>query len=485
MTTNVPYVKLPLLVLNMSHDICVLVFTPPPFALHLLVELISIHQIQVIDLTSASFVVINLQEGFYLFIYYSYLYLIPLLVIFYPAMSINAMQMKNHLQICQVQGEKLFLLLVQQLQNKPVINVFSLVYLVMVAVLVVGFLFLFCFFLFLLVLTPQLGKCLHRQRPCTFVKFHRQTAPVGPGHHNSSTTHPPPHLLSQSSSSATLYPIAPAQNPNRYPLYPPQDELLLGPSPGSQSMPENMYNPELAFSSLYPHQGDPMDVSGDPAAMDHVMMQYKISADQVRRSSMAGGVGTLYDAPPEQPQKPEWMAWDSQHQPYHGMYSFFFSVSIYIYISTEKDNHPTQQQYAPIQALPRFNYHHHPPPSSGSSSTSTSSSGHGHGHGHNSGLPPSSFPSYMLTSDRVVSGTMQHPQHPQHHHHHQRHQRQSPLGRRGSHSESSNSPSGQTSAASSSVHLPISDITAPTPNVNVNLPGPGSMSSYVSRFYIG
>jgi hypothetical protein len=195
-------------------------------------------------------------------------------------------------------------------------------------------------------------------------------------------------------------------------------------------------------------------------------MQYKLSAEQVRRNSIASSA--TYDAPPppEQAQRPssaeQWMGWDQQQQ-YHDLsrgmpcqtaISFSNSKSLF----AEKDTGHHQQQYVAVPSVSRFQ--RQPP----TPSSSASSSSHGHG-GHS--LPPSSFPSYIL-QQRVAPSNSMHP------HHHSDQQQQA--GRRGSNSGSGGA-SGHTSATSSSIHLPMSDV-----NVNVNLPGPGSMSSYVSVF---
>jgi hypothetical protein len=132
---------------------------------------------------------------------------------------------------------------------------------------------------------------------------------------------------------------------------------------------------------------------------------------------------------------------------------FYATFSILKFLLVEKDH----QQYVAMPVVPRFQQQ---PPTP---SSSASSSSHGHG-GHS--VPPSSFPSYML-QHRVVPSNSMHP----HQRNGQQQQQQQQPGRRGSNSESS----GHTSSASSSQHLPTNDV-----NVNVNLPGPGSMSSYVS-----
>jgi hypothetical protein len=83
-------------------------------------------------------------------------------------------------------------------------------------------------------------------------------------------------------------------------------------------MAETLYSPEMAFSALYPQHGEGMDVSTDGGSMDPAMMQYKLSAEVVRRSSFGGGMYHAHAQAPEQVQRPatsagEWMGWDSQH----------------------------------------------------------------------------------------------------------------------------------------------------------------------------
>jgi hypothetical protein len=91
----------------------------------------------VIGHTSVSFVVISLQEGIKLTCFSRYPLFKKSLVIFYLDTSINATQMKNHLQMLEVREEKGSLHRARLLQNKRVINAYNPVYLVMVVVLAV------------------------------------------------------------------------------------------------------------------------------------------------------------------------------------------------------------------------------------------------------------------------------------------------------------------------------------------------------------
>lgn len=85
------------------------------------------------------------------------------------------------------------------------------------------------------------GKCVHRKCRCTFVKFHRQTAPVGPGHNPKPTNIPPTSAASSS----------------RDPVYhQAMDDFVLGPAPTS-SVPtapiaaDAMYSQSFNFPSSY------------------------------------------------------------------------------------------------------------------------------------------------------------------------------------------------------------------------------------------
>ncbi|KII84332.1 hypothetical protein PLICRDRAFT_57740 [Plicaturopsis crispa FD-325 SS-3] len=127
------------------------------------------------------------------------------------------------------------------------------------------------------------AKCVQRKCRCTYVKFHRQTAPTGPGHH------PRP-----SSAAARL----PMGMPHSH-----TDDFILGPPPMSMhgSMPvsaADLYAHPFSFTQMLPQ---------DPGAPDAELARYRIQADALRRASMtaagsAAGESALYgsanDAPP-------------------------------------------------------------------------------------------------------------------------------------------------------------------------------------------
>lgn len=86
------------------------------------------------------------------------------------------------------------------------------------------------------------GKCIQRKIRCTFVKFHRQTAPIGPGH---GQTRVPTSVVNSnlpSSSSSLIPPSGPFSFGGAYPSYdfPPGgyadgDSLMLQPAPGTSA----------------------------------------------------------------------------------------------------------------------------------------------------------------------------------------------------------------------------------------------------------
>jgi hypothetical protein len=116
------------------------------------------------------------------------------------------------------------------------------------------------------------AKCLHRKTRCTYVKFHRQTAPVGPGHparsaHDSSNpAHPSlgalpiglgsyrlsnPFLLSNNGSA--LNPSVISQSTvSANPLY--ADHQFSFPPPAQVSAPQ--YDNSLDYSARYRAQAD-------------------------------------------------------------------------------------------------------------------------------------------------------------------------------------------------------------------------------------
>lgn len=120
------------------------------------------------------------------------------------------------------------------------------------------------------------AKCLHRKTRCTYVKFHRQTAPLGPGHparppHDSSNpAHPPigalplglnPYRLSEPFllNGSALNPSAISQSPaSTNPLY--ADHQFSFPQPPQVSAPS--YDNSFDYTARYRAQADLLSRTG-------------------------------------------------------------------------------------------------------------------------------------------------------------------------------------------------------------------------------
>ncbi|KAK2467231.1 hypothetical protein APHAL10511_000780 [Amanita phalloides] len=160
------------------------------------------------------------------------------------------------------------------------------------------------------------AKCVQRKCRCTYVKFHRQTAPVGPGHNPR-----PANLGAVAGSSPGLPGGLPAHpSSSRMLMYPPHtDEFLVGSHPPVvPHMTENMYSSSLGFPPLYSQPADPatslpLSDSPDLAAA----AKYRPQPDPYRRSSMpllvqpstAPGAGLIPGLYADPRQSPNWMAW--------------------------------------------------------------------------------------------------------------------------------------------------------------------------------
>jgi hypothetical protein len=147
-----------------------------------------------------------------------------------------------------------------------------------------------------------------RKCRCTYVKFHRQTAPAGPGHSN-------PRPANVGAAAGAL----PAGNPPsasaRLPAYPHTDDFLLGghQQPVVPSMAENIYSQSLGFQPFYAHASDPgnADLGG---------AKYRQPPDPYRRASVplsaqtstapgAGMIPGLYT----DPRQGNWLGWGQEN----------------------------------------------------------------------------------------------------------------------------------------------------------------------------
>lgn len=142
-------------------------------------------------------------------------------------------------------------------------------------------------------LTQILAKCVQRKSRCTYVKFHRQTAPSGPGHHN-----PRP------SSSSSLGNARP-----------PGDDFILGlPHMSVPSMATSSGDPlfTTSFSFNHPYASSanplhlPMSVSSDVDMAGRRRVQTELM-HQVGASISSGLVPGLYTDPHHSTN--QWLEW--------------------------------------------------------------------------------------------------------------------------------------------------------------------------------
>jgi hypothetical protein len=120
------------------------------------------------------------------------------------------------------------------------------------------------------------AKCLHRKARCTYVKFHRQTAPLGPGH----PSRPP-----NDSSNVALPSLGPLPSvPNPYRL---SDTFLLGSNGSSLNPAANVSQPP-ANNPLYAnHQFSfpPLAAPQYDNAYDY-SARYRAQADLLSRTGV-------------------------------------------------------------------------------------------------------------------------------------------------------------------------------------------------------
>jgi hypothetical protein len=156
-------------------------------------------------------------------------------------------------------------------------------------------------------LTRILAKCVQRKSRCTYVKFHRQTAPSGPGHHN-----PRP-----ASSSASLGNARP-----------PGDDFILGlPHMNVPSMATSSGDPlftTTSFSFSHPFASSanplhlPMSVSSDVDMTGRSRVQTELLR-QAGASTLAnpqGPPGLVHGIYTDLPQHPnQWLEWGNSASP--------------------------------------------------------------------------------------------------------------------------------------------------------------------------
>jgi hypothetical protein len=221
----------------------------------------------------------------------------------------------------------------QQPLSRPAINVFNLVCRAMVATLVVSLLGN----TIVLPLTrfPK-AKCVSRKCRCTYVKFHRQTAPMGPGHTRPTA---PADVASGSS-----LPSAGFSNEGlspRLPLYQhSDDEFVLGPAPGSvPTMAETLYGSNsFTFPPLYPPNTDLSHISDN---LDYGA-KYRTQQAEIFGPSRSG-LTPLYDPRHgTSTPNPPWLGWESQDSPdvfHHSQHQGHRQVEIMLHHSPSSAMH--------------------------------------------------------------------------------------------------------------------------------------------------
>ncbi|KAF8815856.1 hypothetical protein BYT27DRAFT_7190878 [Phlegmacium glaucopus] len=160
------------------------------------------------------------------------------------------------------------------------------------------------------------AKCIQRKFRCTFVKFHRQTAPVGPGHNI---------RLESSSSPPSPDPMAISSRAPIYHHHQSEDDFILGPPPTVvPTMAEALYGATpFTFPPLYPTNdmgGDSPDYVGKYRAHAELFGSARSGMNANTSSAMnsaSTGLGpNLYDPRPPS----TWLGWaqpdvtDAYHQ---------------------------------------------------------------------------------------------------------------------------------------------------------------------------
>lgn len=212
---------------------------------------------------------------------------------FWLDMSINVMRMKkgNHQQPMLIVAKAQRQHLVLRHQSKHVINVSNRVYLVTDVTLVVSN---YTGSIRILLTIIGIAKCISRKCRCTYVKFHRQTAPTGPGHH------PRPNAAARLA----------ASHP---------DDLFLGAPP--MSVPSMSATDPYAFNfpQIYGSSDtSQLGISPESGNPDFAS-RYRAQADLLRRTggtmvppTGANGIAALY----HDPQAPSsWFGWSQDGSP--------------------------------------------------------------------------------------------------------------------------------------------------------------------------
>jgi hypothetical protein len=229
------------------------------------------------------------------------------LVTSYRDTSTNVTQMKSLCPLPAFEEKGLPRLHEPQPQNKSATSVFRQTFLAMGLILVV------CPLLFSLssiINLSNTAKCTQRKFRCTFVKFHRQTAPLGPGHTirtgaETSVSNPPsPNRISSSRGPIFHLPQQHQQS---------EDEFILGPPPTVvPTMADALFGATpYTFPPLYPANDLTVDTDYVRKYRVHAeLFESPRSAIPASSSSIASTTAlspSLYD-----PRPSSWLGWSQQ-----------------------------------------------------------------------------------------------------------------------------------------------------------------------------
>ncbi|GLB45248.1 putative C2H2 finger domain protein [Lyophyllum shimeji] len=261
------------------------------------------------------------------------------------------------------------------------------------------------------------AKCVQRKCRCTFVKFHRQTAPTGPGHHPQSSLSGS-SAVSTASSSSHL-PIYPTSQRPSAPGAATTNDFMLGHAPGGHhhppplSMADNLYPENFSFAPLYANSS-PMLAMGE--AGDYAT-RYRAQAEVVRRASEGGH--RQQEPHSFQDHRAAWVGWDQGTYPEGGLNE----KDLHQFMASPSNTHLPGVGY-PLSGSflndrrPSFDFSSSEGSSSMPSSASSSSV-----HLPLDGIPiHQTFPSSQSFEDRAFVPSMPHPSHLHHPHPHPHHQ---------------------------------------------------------------
>lgn len=154
------------------------------------------------------------------------------------------------------------------------------------------------------------SKCVQRKSRCTYVKFHRQTAPSGPGHHV-----PRPASVSSSLGSGRLS----------------MDDFILGPPPVSvpsmdTSSGDPLYTTPFSFNHVYASSANPLHLPMSLSSDSDMAGRTRVQADLLRHAGapmLANPQGSPALVPElytdhNQPST-HWLGWGESANPNPGM----------------------------------------------------------------------------------------------------------------------------------------------------------------------